>query len=108
MVIEMLAVGQRERLTQAQVLKFFDEHLDYRYLGDWNDRNGNRNIEKDLLRDWLGRQGHEEHVINRALRDLDQAAAISGIKKTCRHNQFFGVRVSSSAGYGGSCVEAAC
>jgi len=76
----MSTVGQRERLTQQQVLRLFRDELGYRYLGDWKDRAGNRNIEEDLLRDWLGRQGHEERVIKRALRELDQAAAISGSK----------------------------
>ncbi|MDF9434779.1 type I restriction endonuclease subunit R [Chromohalobacter israelensis] len=76
----MSTVGQRERLTQQQVLRFFQGELGYHYLGDWKDRGGNRNIEEDLLRDWLVRQSHEERVINRALRELDQAAAISGSK----------------------------
>lgn len=76
----MSTVGQRERLTQQQVLRFFQSDLGYRYLGDWKDRDGNGNIEEDLLRDWLSRQDHEERVINRALRELDQAAAISGSK----------------------------
>lgn len=76
----MSTVGQRERLTQQQVLRFFRDELGYRYLGDWKDRAGNRNIEEGLLRDWLARQGHEERVINRALRELDQAAAIAGSK----------------------------
>ena len=48
----MRDVGQRESLTQAQVLTFFQEHLGYRYLGDWKDRYGNSNIERGLLRDW--------------------------------------------------------
>ena len=74
----MSQVGARERLTQRQVLRYFQDELDYDYLGDWKDRAGNRNVEEDLLRDWLARQGHEERVINRALRDLDQAAAIAG------------------------------
>lgn len=76
----MSTVGQRERHTQRQVLRFFQNALGYGYLGDWKDRGGNRNIEEDLLRDWLARQGHEERMINRALRELDQAAAISGSK----------------------------
>jgi len=76
----MNKVGQRERLTQQQVLRFFQDELGYRYLGDWKDRDGNRNVEEALLRDWLARQGHEERVISRALRDLDQAAAIAGSK----------------------------
>lgn len=83
----MSAVGQREYLTQQQVLEFFQHHLDYRYLGDWKDRAGNRNIEEELLRDWLARQGHEERVINRALRELDQAAAISGSKTLYNANR---------------------
>jgi type I restriction enzyme R subunit len=71
----MSNVGERERQTQWDVLTFLDKHLGYRYLGDWKDRNGNRNIEEDPLRDWLARQGHKERVINHALRELDQAAA---------------------------------
>ena len=76
----MNTVGQRERLTQQQVLRFFQDEVGYRYLGGWKDRAGNRNIEEGVLRDWLSRQGHEERVINRALRELDQAAAIAGSK----------------------------
>ena len=76
----MSGVGQRERLTQQQVVRFFQEHLGYRYLGDWKDRAGNRNVEEDLLREWLARQGHDDNVINKALRELDQAAAIAGSK----------------------------
>jgi len=46
----MSTVGQRERHTQQQVLRFFQDELGYRYLGDWKDRDGNRSIEEDLLR----------------------------------------------------------
>ncbi|WP_311945116.1 type I restriction endonuclease subunit R [Halomonas piscis] len=76
----MSTVGQRERLTQQQVIRFFQQELGYRYLGDWKDREGNRNVEETLLCDWLTRQGHDERVISRALRELDQAAALSGSK----------------------------
>ena len=48
----MSNVGQRERLTQDRVVKFFREELDYDYLGDWQDREGNRNIETVYLRRW--------------------------------------------------------
>ncbi|ROO29706.1 restriction endonuclease [Salinisphaera orenii MK-B5] len=67
-------------VTQQQVLRFCEEELGYDYLGNWKARDGNRNVEEAQLRYWLGRQGHEERVINRALRELDQAAAISGSK----------------------------
>ncbi|MDY6822495.1 MAG: type I restriction endonuclease subunit R [Thermodesulfobacteriota bacterium] len=76
----MNKVGQKEIFTQQQVLRFFEDTLGYRYLGNWKDRPGNRNIEADLLRDWLARQGHEEKIIGKVLRELDQAAALSGSK----------------------------
>ena len=49
----MSQVSQRERLTQAQMLKFFQVHLGYRYLGDWKYREYNSHVETDRLRDWL-------------------------------------------------------
>ncbi len=76
----MSQVGERERRTQQQVLTFFQKSLGYRYLGDWKDREGNRNIEEDLLRLWLIGQGYEERIVERALWELDKAAAISGSK----------------------------
>jgi len=76
----MNTVGQREGLTQQRVLRFFQGQLDYRCLGDWKDRAGNGNVEEDLLRDWLARQGHEERIIARALREVDQEAAIADSK----------------------------
>jgi len=76
----MSKVGQRERRTQQQVLEFLQKTLDYRFLGDWKDRDGNRPIEKDLLTDWLRQQGHDDKIIGKALRELDQAAALSGSK----------------------------
>ncbi|MFP4265929.1 MAG: hypothetical protein ACLFRC_09055 [Desulfonatronovibrionaceae bacterium] len=75
----MSKVGQLEILTQ-QVVRFFRDQLGYRYLGDWKYREANSNIEEELLRDWLTRRGYEEQIINRALWELDQAAALSGSK----------------------------
>lgn len=98
----MSGVGQRERLTQQQVLRFFQDELDYDYLGDWKDRDGNSHAEEELLRDWLDRQGHDERLINRALRELDQAAAISGSKTLYDANRAvhgllrYGVKVKPS------------
>lgn len=98
----MANVGQREILTQQRVLRFFDETLDYHYLGNWKDREGNRNVEEDLLRGWLSRQEYEERVINRALRELNQAAAISGSKTLYDANRAvhgllrYGVKVKPS------------
>jgi type I restriction enzyme R subunit len=50
-------VGQRERITQNRVVQLFQTHLGYAYLGNWETRPNNRNIEPDLLRQWLTGQG---------------------------------------------------
>ena len=83
----MNTVGQRERLTQQQIVRFFEHNLGYRYLGNWKDRNNNSNVEESLLRDWLARQGYEERIVNRALRYLEQVAEITGSKTLYNANR---------------------
>ena len=71
----MSTVGQIEKKTQQRVVKLFRDTLGYDYLGDWTDREGNRNIEEDLLRAFLReKQGYDEALITRALYLLDKAA----------------------------------
>jgi type I restriction enzyme R subunit len=82
----MNKVGQREIHTQQQVLAFFENQLGYRYLGNWKDR-PNKNVQEDLLWAWLKNQGHSDKVINKVLRALDQARAISGSKTLYQANQ---------------------
>ena len=62
-------IGQRERLTQNRVVALFrdKDKLGYDYLGNWEERIGNRNIEADLLRAFLKEQGHDQNIIDRAL-----------------------------------------
>jgi type I restriction enzyme R subunit len=68
-------VGQIEKKTQARVVKLFREQLGYDYLGDWTDREGNRNIEEGLLRRFLrDKHGYDEALIARALHLFDKAA----------------------------------
>ena len=74
----MSTVGQREILTQQRVIAFFQDALGYTYLGDWQDRSDNRNIEPALLTDWLKRQGHHDGIIAKVLHELNQAAALGG------------------------------
>jgi len=69
-------IGQRERLTQNRVVKLFcdKDKLNYEYLGNWEERDGNRNIEPDLLRAFLQEQGHDQNIIDRALYLLEREA----------------------------------
>ena len=70
----MSTVGQIEKKTQARVVKLFRETLGYDYLGDWIDREDNRNIEADLLRAFLKKQGHDESLIGKVFYQLERAA----------------------------------
>jgi type I restriction enzyme R subunit len=70
----MSAIGQKERKTQQRVVKLFRETLGYAYLGNWEDRDGNRNIEPELLRAWLKTQGHADTLIGKVLYELDKVA----------------------------------
>mgnify|MGYP000450400011 CR=1 FL=1 len=74
----MSAVGEQEIRTQHQVRGLFEGSLGYRYLGHWQDRLDNQNVEEGELRGWLRRQGHDEAIITRALHQLDKARAIGG------------------------------
>jgi type I restriction enzyme, R subunit len=70
----MSAIGQRERATQQLVVKLFLETLGYEYLGNREERENNRNIEPELLRAWLRRQGHADALIAKVLRELERTA----------------------------------
>ena len=63
----MSTVGQIEKKTQERVVKLFRDTLGYDYLGDWNDREGNGNIETELLRQFLKKQGYDDNLITRAI-----------------------------------------
>ena len=77
----MSQVGQRERITQNRVVHFFQQQLGYRYLGDWQDRNDNKNIEHYFLIAWLKKRGISDALINRTMRQLDTATALGEGKK---------------------------
>ena len=74
-------VGQKERASQDRVVAFFQSELGYRYLGDWQSKENNRNIETDILTKWLQQQGVSDILIKRALRQLETAASLGEGKK---------------------------
>ena len=63
-------VGQIERITQNRVVKFFQEELGYTYLGNWEERENNSNIEVDLLTVYLIRKGYTKTQIDKAIYEL--------------------------------------
>jgi len=67
-------IGQRERKTQNRIVALFRGRLHYDYLGNWEERIGNRNIEPDLLRAYLKERGYDDKIIDRALFLLEREA----------------------------------
>jgi type I restriction enzyme R subunit len=70
----MNSVGQIERKTQDRIVKLFRDQLKYDYLGNWEERVGNSNIEEAYLRPYLKKQGYSDTLINKALDRLRIAA----------------------------------
>lgn len=70
----MPSVGQIERLTQERIVELFQNQLDYRYLGNWEERENNSNIEEDILRKYLAGRGYSQILIGKAIHELTRAA----------------------------------
>ncbi len=66
----MSNVGDIERATQNRVVQLFQKELGYTYLGNWEDRLGNSNIEEDIVRKYLSQKGYSEILVGKALDKL--------------------------------------
>lgn len=67
-------IGQVERITQNRIVKLFSENLGYEYLGNWEDRLNNRNIEEEYLAKFLVKKGYNQTLISRAIDKLKTTA----------------------------------
>ncbi|KLI09278.1 MULTISPECIES: type I restriction endonuclease subunit R [Mycobacteriaceae] len=72
----MSDVGQIERKAQHRVVALFRDQLGYEYLGTWAHREGNSNIETELLVQNLRARGYDDNLINRALDQVGKAASV--------------------------------
>ncbi len=67
-------VGQPERHSQNRIVKLFKEELGYAYLGYWEDREGNSNIEEAYLSAYLTKKGYNAAQITKAIYELSTTA----------------------------------
>ncbi len=64
----MSNIGEIERHTQNRIIKLFKEQLGYTYLGNWEDRPNNANIDVNLLTDYLiNTAKYPKDLVNRAV-----------------------------------------
>ena len=100
----MNTVGEREIKTQGHAIHFFQDVLGYTYLGNWQERANNSNIEETLLTDWLTDRGYDSNIIKKVLFQLKKAAAIGGNRTLSEANREvygllrYGVKVQPASG----------
>ncbi|MDD5593158.1 MAG: type I restriction endonuclease subunit R [Candidatus Margulisbacteria bacterium] len=68
-------VGQIERKTQNRIIELFRDRLKYDCLGNWEECEGNSNIEEKYLHAFLTRSGYSDKIIGKAIYELKQAAS---------------------------------
>ena len=100
----MSEVGDIEKATQNRVVQLFKQQLGYAYLGDWETRAGNSNIEEAILRKYLKeKKGYSETLINKALYELnittkDLSDGLYSANKKVYGLLRYGVKVKTEAG----------
>ena len=98
-----MSIGQPERVTQNRVIALFRDELHYRYLGNWQDRDGNSNVEEGLLTTYLTKTGYSAAQISKAIHDLrteadNHSRGLYGNNKAVYDLLRYGVPVKIEAG----------
>lgn len=100
----MRGVGRVERETQDDIVGLFRDRLGFDYLGNWEYREGNSNIEVPTLKENLERRVYETAQIDRAIERLHKDASLGGGHELYYANRDvydllrYGVKVKRSVG----------
>ncbi|MCX9085323.1 MAG: HsdR family type I site-specific deoxyribonuclease [Candidatus Methanoperedens sp.] len=99
----MPSVGQIERHTQNRVVELFKNQLGYDYLGNWEERENNSNIEEDILHKYLAERGYSQTLIGKAIHELTRAAtnqskSLYDVNKDVYTLLRYGVKVKEDVG----------
>jgi len=99
----MSNIGKIERETQNRVIALFQDELKYRYLGNWEERECNSNIEEGILSDWLTESGYSQNLIGKALYEFskvanDQSKSLYDVNKEVYSKLRYGVNVQPEIG----------
>lgn len=98
----MSEIGSIERITQNRVIKLFKDELKYAYLGNWEEREGNSNIEEEYLSNYLIRKGYSTVQINKVIQELKSVATnfndnLYATNKNVYDKLRYGVKIKVSA-----------
>lgn len=99
----MSGIDKKERETQNRVIALFRKELDYRYLGNWEKREDNNNIEEKILAAWLTDKGYSQNLIDKVLYEFgkvanDQSKSLYDVNKEVYSMLRYGVNVQPEIG----------
>lgn len=98
-----IPIGQVEQKTQNRVIQFFQNTLNYRYLGDLSGQD-NKNIREDDLTTWLAKRGVSDDLIKGAIMLLQKENYVGGGRRLYDANQAiyrllrYGAKVKTGVG----------
>lgn len=100
----MDSIGKIERETQNRVIALFQKELGYRYLGNWEERENNSNIEEEILTEWLTKRKYSQNLISKALYEItkvanDQSKSLYDVNKEFYSMLRYGVNVQPDIGH---------
>ena len=96
-------IGKKERETQNRVISLFQQELGYEYLGNWEERENNSNIEQETLTAWLTGKSYSQDLIGKALFKLtrianDRSKSLYDVNKEVYSMLRYGVNVQTDIG----------
>src|SRR5690606_11198559 len=67
-------VGKLERETQNRLVALMQNELQYRYLGNWEERDNNSNVEEEILSNWLlHKKQYSQNLVTKAIYEFTKA-----------------------------------
>jgi len=99
----MSNIGKKERETQDRIVALFQNELKYRYLGNWEERENNSNIEEEILTAYLTKKGTTSSLISKVLYEFgkvanDQSKSLYDVNKEVYSMLRYGVNVQPGIG----------
>nr|WP_235324681.1 type I restriction endonuclease [Pedobacter lusitanus] len=97
-------VGKLERETQNRVINLMQKELNYRYLGNWEERDNNSNVEEEILSTWLlNKKQYNQNLVTKAIFEFtkvtnDQSKSLYDVNKEVYSMLRYGVTVQPEIG----------
>jgi len=97
-------IGKLERETQNRIVALFQNELEYRYLGNWEERENNSNLEVEILQKWLlDEQEYDSNLTDKAIYEFgkavsDQSRSLYEVNKQVYSMLRYGVNVQPETG----------